>query len=290
MTNLQRKPFGTHGKVHEITPQSAGWRFVGFSLYRLRAGDFISEVTSDREVILVMVEGKAQFRANDKDWGVFGDRMDVFEKTPPHCLYLPNDSAWEAIATTDCTIAVCSAPGKVVTRPVASDPMALRSRRAARPPTSGGSTTSPWRTRTIVTACWSPRSSHRKGTGRPILAIAMTKTTIRVSLISKKLTITGSIRIKVLGCNASIPMTARWTNPWRSKVMMSFSCPAVTIPAGRSMATKCTTLTLWPAPAELGASNQIPNTSGSLIGTQLDRLPIAGPFFKGFVELRTETV
>jgi len=112
MTNLQRKPFGTHGKVHEITPQSAGWRFVGFSLYRLRAGDFISEVTGDREVILVMVEGKAQFRANDKDWGVFGDRMDVFEKTPPHCLYLPNDSAWEAIATTDCTIAVCSAPGK----------------------------------------------------------------------------------------------------------------------------------------------------------------------------------
>ncbi|MEO1962062.1 MAG: 5-deoxy-glucuronate isomerase, partial [Paracoccus sp. (in: a-proteobacteria)] len=39
MGELLRKPFGTRGKVHEITPQSAGWRYVGFSLYRLRAGD-----------------------------------------------------------------------------------------------------------------------------------------------------------------------------------------------------------------------------------------------------------
>lgn len=38
MADLLRKPFGSHGQVHEITPQSAGWRFVGLSLYRLRAG------------------------------------------------------------------------------------------------------------------------------------------------------------------------------------------------------------------------------------------------------------
>ncbi|MDB4170388.1 5-deoxy-glucuronate isomerase, partial [Planktomarina sp.] len=27
MSDLLKKPFGTHGKVHEITPQSAGWRY-----------------------------------------------------------------------------------------------------------------------------------------------------------------------------------------------------------------------------------------------------------------------
>ena len=32
MPDLLRKPFGTHGKVHEITPQNAGWRYVGFLL------------------------------------------------------------------------------------------------------------------------------------------------------------------------------------------------------------------------------------------------------------------
>ena len=112
MTNLLRKPFGAHGKVHEITPASAGWRYVGFSLYRLRAGERVGEATGEREVVLVMVEGKAAFTAAGQNWGKLGERMNVFEKTSPHCLYVPNDETWEAVADTDCSIAVCSAPGK----------------------------------------------------------------------------------------------------------------------------------------------------------------------------------
>lgn len=112
MANLLRHPTGTQGKVHDITPASADWGYVGFTLYRLRAGDVASEVTGDREVILVLVEGKATVRAAGQNWGEMGDRMDVFEKTPPHCLYVPNGSDWRAVATTPCTLAVCSAPGK----------------------------------------------------------------------------------------------------------------------------------------------------------------------------------
>ncbi|MDO8883642.1 5-deoxy-glucuronate isomerase [Pseudotabrizicola sp.] len=112
MSSLQRKPFGTHGKVHEITPQSAGWRYVGFSLYRLRAGETAAEATGTREVILVMVEGKAAVTAAGQDWGILGERMNVFEKTPPHCLYVPNGQDWQAVASTDCVIALCSAPGQ----------------------------------------------------------------------------------------------------------------------------------------------------------------------------------
>ena len=112
MTDLLRKPFGTRGKVHDITPSSAGWRYVGFGLYHLRAGDTAAETTGNREVILVMVEGKAAITGAGQDWGVLGQRMNVFEKTAPHCLYLPNGSEWQAIAETDCVLAVCSAPGK----------------------------------------------------------------------------------------------------------------------------------------------------------------------------------
>ncbi|AOZ68058.1 5-deoxy-glucuronate isomerase [Rhodobacter xanthinilyticus] len=112
MPDLLRKPFGTHGKVHEITPATAGWRYVGFSLYRLRAGESAAEATGSTEVILVMVEGKAKVTAAGQDWGVLGERMDVFEKTPPHCLYVPNGQDWAAVAETDCTIAICAAPGK----------------------------------------------------------------------------------------------------------------------------------------------------------------------------------
>ena len=112
MPDLLRKPFGTRGKVHQITPESAGWRYVGFSLYHLRAEDIATEVTGDREVILVMVEGTAAVTGAGRDWGVLGDRMNVFEKTAPHCLYLPNGTEWKATAQTDCVLAVCSAPGK----------------------------------------------------------------------------------------------------------------------------------------------------------------------------------
>ena len=111
MPELLKRPFGTRGKVHHITPESAGWRYVGFSLYRLKAGDRAAEVTGDREVILVVVEGKVAITGAGTDWGVLGERMDVFEKSPPHSLYLPNGTEWEATAETDCVLAVCSAPG-----------------------------------------------------------------------------------------------------------------------------------------------------------------------------------
>ena len=112
MPDLLRKPFGTRGKVHQITPESAGWRYVGFSLYHLRPGDKVAEVTGEREVILVVVEGKVRITGAGQDWGVLGDRMNVFEKTAPHCLYLPNGTDWDAVAETGCTLAVCSAPGQ----------------------------------------------------------------------------------------------------------------------------------------------------------------------------------
>ena len=112
MSHLLHRPFGTHGKVHDITPASARWRYVGFALYRLRAGEEANEATGDREVILVIVEGRAAVRAAGRDWGVLGERMDVFEKTAPHSLYVPNNSRWSLRAETHCTLAVCSAPGR----------------------------------------------------------------------------------------------------------------------------------------------------------------------------------
>lgn len=84
MSDLLKTPFGTHGKVHQITPESAGRLYVGFSLCRLRTGETVAEATGDREIILVMVEGKASFNAAGKDWGVLGECMDDF----PRITYL----------------------------------------------------------------------------------------------------------------------------------------------------------------------------------------------------------
>jgi 5-deoxy-glucuronate isomerase len=110
--NLLRRPSSATGTLHDISPESAGWGHVGFALHRLSPGERAAASTGDREVILVVVEGKARIWGGGRDWGEMGDRMDVFERTPPHCLYLPNGTDWEVEATTPCTLAVCSAPGK----------------------------------------------------------------------------------------------------------------------------------------------------------------------------------
>lgn len=112
MAELLIKPAGATGKVHDVTPRSAGWSYVGFGLYRLRPGETAREETGDREVILVLVEGKAEIAAGRHDFGELGARMSVFERTPPHAVYVPNGGQWTAKATSDCTLAVCSAPGR----------------------------------------------------------------------------------------------------------------------------------------------------------------------------------
>ncbi len=135
MSPLLRKPFGSHGKIHEITPQSAGWRYVGFSVYRLRPGEAVEEATGDREVILVMVEGKAAIHAAGQDWGMLGDRMNVFEKTPPHCLYVPNAAIGGRSRTRSARLPFVRRPERAAMPRGGSVPREFRSRSAVRGPT-----------------------------------------------------------------------------------------------------------------------------------------------------------
>ena len=109
MTSLLRKPRATSGKVHDMTPESAGWSYVGFGLYRLAPGDAAQEATGGREVILVLVEGRARIEAAGRDFGELGERATLWERTPPHAVYVPPGVHWSAVATTPCTLAVCSA-------------------------------------------------------------------------------------------------------------------------------------------------------------------------------------
>ena len=116
MPNLLHRPFGCHGHVHAITPEGAGWRYVGFDLHRLREGQQAGAATGDREAIIVVVEGRAGVTAAAESFGTLGERMSVFDRDAsgarilPHAVYVPRDSAWAATAETACTIAVCTAP------------------------------------------------------------------------------------------------------------------------------------------------------------------------------------
>lgn len=110
MSHLLVKPSGTSGHVHDVTPQSAGWGYVGFGLWRLAPGERAAAATGEREVILVLVEGRARIAGAGREWGEMGDRMSLWDRTPPHALYLPPGAEWEVEATTGCVLAACSAP------------------------------------------------------------------------------------------------------------------------------------------------------------------------------------
>jgi 5-deoxy-glucuronate isomerase len=110
MPNLLVKPKGTHGRVTHVTPESAGWTYVGFDLHKLKPGETASGDTGDREVCLVWVSGKGTASADGRDFGSIGERMSPFEGAPA-ALYVPAHSSWSVTAETDLELAVCSAPG-----------------------------------------------------------------------------------------------------------------------------------------------------------------------------------
>lgn len=71
-----------------ITPESAGWRYVGFEVLRLAPGEAAERDTGDRECCLVVVEGRADVRSEQGDWPGLGGRATPFAGTPD-AAYLP---------------------------------------------------------------------------------------------------------------------------------------------------------------------------------------------------------
>lgn len=110
MSRLLVKPRKGNGLVSHVTPESAGWTYVGFDLHRLRPGEKMSAATGDREVCLVFVTGKGTVSADGRDFGSLGGRMSPFDGKP-WSVYVPQASDWSVTAETDVELAVCSAPG-----------------------------------------------------------------------------------------------------------------------------------------------------------------------------------
>jgi 5-deoxy-glucuronate isomerase len=108
-SHLQVRPKGTTGQVHDVTPASAGWTYVGFGLHKLAAGEVTGGESGTQELCLVLVSGKARISVNGQDFGEIGERMTPFDGAP-WAVYVPGGSEWVADATTQVELAVCAAP------------------------------------------------------------------------------------------------------------------------------------------------------------------------------------
>ncbi len=110
MSRLLVKPRGKSGRVIEVTPQSAGWTYVGFELHRVETGQTVSGHSTSRETCLVWISGKGAATAGGNEFGTIGERMSPFDGSP-HALYVPAGQNWSVTAQTAMELAVCTAPG-----------------------------------------------------------------------------------------------------------------------------------------------------------------------------------
>jgi 5-deoxy-glucuronate isomerase len=93
-----------------VTPESAGWTYVGFEVDTLAPGRAAHDNTGERELCLVFVSGKGRVSVGGRDLGEIGQRMSPFDG-PPAAVYVPAHTEWRVEATTALTLAGCSAPG-----------------------------------------------------------------------------------------------------------------------------------------------------------------------------------
>ena len=105
-----KKEPGTDGSVVKVTPESAGWEYVGFEVLRLRAGGATERDTGREEVCMVPLSGRCAVAAGGEAWEV-GGRESPFDGAP-HALYLPPGRDYRVEAITDLELAVCSAPAR----------------------------------------------------------------------------------------------------------------------------------------------------------------------------------
>lgn len=101
-----------NGRIQHITPESAGWRYVGFDAYLLKKGETLRLSSGDKELCLVLVAGLASVKTRHAEFPGIGKRMSPFERVPPYSVYVPHDDEVEITADSDLELAVCNAPGQ----------------------------------------------------------------------------------------------------------------------------------------------------------------------------------
>ncbi|MDA9930838.1 5-deoxy-glucuronate isomerase [Alphaproteobacteria bacterium] len=110
MSTLLLKP-NEGSCLHNITPASAGWNYVGFQVHRLSSGQILEDSGNAMELCIVLLSGNASFTAGGTDFGSIQGRSEVFSGTPPHALYVPHKTSWQVVAAGACEVAICQAPG-----------------------------------------------------------------------------------------------------------------------------------------------------------------------------------
>jgi 5-deoxy-glucuronate isomerase len=77
-----------NGSLVTVTPDSAGWRHVGFEVVALTEGQVVRRDTGRRELCVVVISGSVDVSSEHGEWQGLGGRTDPFSGMPD-AAYLP---------------------------------------------------------------------------------------------------------------------------------------------------------------------------------------------------------
>jgi 5-deoxy-glucuronate isomerase len=124
--NLLVKASREGRSIVEVTPQSAGWKFVGFAAYRLKPGETISLAADTLERCFIVLTGTVTVRAGGDTWAKIGERASVFDDRSPYAVYVPSGMTASIEARTVSEVGVASAPGAAGRKARLIEPSAMK--------------------------------------------------------------------------------------------------------------------------------------------------------------------
>lgn len=105
------------GTLITVTPQSAGWTYVGFELLRLAPGVSARRQCGEREVCIVVISGRADISCPQAQWRAVGERETPFAGRP-HAAYLPPHTSFTVTGSDAAAeVGLCFAPARTGTEP-----------------------------------------------------------------------------------------------------------------------------------------------------------------------------
>jgi 5-deoxy-glucuronate isomerase len=119
------------GAILRVTPESAGWGYVGFEVLSLDEGAVAHRDSDDREACVVVVSGTIHVRSEHGDWRDLGRRRDPWSG-PPDAAYLPPRTRFEIEAAGGgAEVGLCWAPapsGGALARVLRGDQLEVETR------------------------------------------------------------------------------------------------------------------------------------------------------------------
>lgn len=99
-----------------VTPESAGWEFLDFTIRRLPEGSDWRDRTDGREACLVLLSGECVVELEGGGRFKLGPRADVFDSYP-HAAYLPSGTSFRLTAAKTSELADGRAPSSLSLEP-----------------------------------------------------------------------------------------------------------------------------------------------------------------------------